>query len=222
MKKTKQSPTIWFIADLHLMHTNILKHQANRIEAMGLTDSDDIEGHDKYILDLFKEQTKRGDKVYILGDFILSNQVTSLKLVNKIKSLGIDLSLVVGNHDKSTSRLSSMFESIDLIKVASFKKEVFPFIEEDVFTCVLCHYPMKSWPHKCQGAMQLYGHIHSNSPWCDGETDLAVNVGLDAPLSRYKLISLEEIYSYYKNKLNGLKPKDYIEKVSREDPNFIR
>ena len=43
---------IWFIADLHIGHKNILKHSPSRIKAMGLKDEADIESHDNYIIDL--------------------------------------------------------------------------------------------------------------------------------------------------------------------------
>lgn len=213
---------IWFISDLHISHKAILFYSKERIEKMGLKDNTDLENHDKWIVDMILSQTKRGDELYVLGDFILSNQISALKILHQIKKNGLKLHLIVGNHDKATHRMFNMFESIDLIKVATFSKKRFPFIEENEFQVVMCHYPMKSWPHKCQGAMHLYGHIHNNAPWADGPTDLMLNVGLDNPQSNFKLWSLEEVYAYYKSKLNGLKPKEYIDKVSKEDPLFVR
>ncbi len=47
----------------------------------------------------------------------------------------------------------------------------------------------------------VYGHVHSDYPFLDEETDdLMVNVGFDAPLSNYKLISLEQLWKYFKIK----------------------
>ena len=65
---------------------------------MNLKDNTDIEGHDEYIINLFHNQVKRGDHVYILGDFIMSNQEVSRKIIQRIKSKGCILHLIVGNY----------------------------------------------------------------------------------------------------------------------------
>ena len=213
---------VFFIADLHCCHKNILHHSKERVSAMNLKDDNDIEGHDEYIINLFHNQVKRGDHVYILGDFIMSNQETSRKIIQRIKSKGCKLYLIVGNHDKSIEKLYNDFESIDLIKVANFKPNMFPFIEEENFQIVMCHYPMKSWFNKCRGSLMMYGHIHWNSPWTDEGTDLSLNVGFDNPMCNYQLFTLEQVYEYYKKKLNGLTPKEYSDKISEIDKTYIR
>ena len=38
----------------------------------------------------------------------------------------------------------------------------------------------------------------------------------------YQLLSLEQVYNYYKSILNGLTLKQYIEKVTKENNKFIR
>lgn len=189
---------------------------------MRLKDEEDIDGHDKYIKEMWLNTVKRGDHVYVLGDLIMSNRDSAVKILHSLKKTGCHIHLIVGNHDKATEKLTNMFNSIDLIKVVDFKKTAFPFLDED-FTCVLCHYPMKSWPRKTYGAVNLYGHVHANSPWIDTDTDdLCLNVGLDTPIANYQLVSLEQVYDWYKNKLNGLTSREYIEKVSTDNPKFIR
>lgn len=216
---------VWFIADMHLRHKNILRHQKKRIEAMNLVDDNDIDNHDKFVIEMWLKTVKRNDHVYILGDFILDNQKTSLWVLNKLKSNGCKLHLIIGNHDKSTQKLTNMFESIDLIKVVDFKKSVFTFLDEDL-PIVMCHYPMVTWPRKAVGAIHLFGHIHANSPWINegGITgyDLALNVGMDTPLSNYGLINLKTIYKWYKEKLGDKSPKEYIDWVSQIEPKFVR
>lgn len=213
---------VFFVADLHISHKNILHHSKERIAAMGLKDNTDLEGHDEYIIKLFQNQVKRGDHVYILGDFILANQEVSKKIIQRIKSKGCKLHLIIGNHDKSTERLYNDFESIEYIKVANFKKSVFPFIEENNFQIVMCHYPMKSWFNKCRGSLMMYGHVHWNSPWMDESNDLSLNVGFDCPMCGYKLFTLEQVYEYYKKKLNGLTPMEYSDAISKIDDKYIR
>ncbi|MBR6516944.1 MAG: metallophosphoesterase family protein [Bacilli bacterium] len=204
------------------MHKNILRHQKNRLTAMNLSNEDDIEAHDKYIIDMWHSMVNRGDQVYVLGDFIMANKEESLRVLNELKKKGAKIHLIVGNHDRSTQKLDNMFESIELIKVVQFKKNVFEFLEDD-FEVVMCHYPMKSWHNKCRGSMHLYGHVHANSLWMDEETDdMCLNVGLDNPMCGYKLFSLEQIYDYYLKKLNGIKPQDYSDIMTEKNDRYIR
>lgn len=221
MNEIKSPYNVYFISDTHIAHKNILHHSKNRIKAFNLKDENDIENHDNYIIEMFKRMTKRGDHVYILGDFIMTNQQESLKILHQIKSNGVQLHLIVGNHDKSTQKMYNMFESIDLIKNVTFHKNVFPFLKED-FQVVMCHYPMKSWSCKCKGSVNLYGHVHDNSPWLNDSDDLALNVGIDSPFSNYELISLEKVYNWYLEKLNGMTPKEYIEYCTKKNNNFVR
>lgn len=223
-EKQKAPYDVWIISDLHILHKNILRHQPKRIEVMGLKNEEDIKTHDKWIIDMWLKTVKRNDHVYVLGDMILSSQQNSIYVLHKLKSTGCKIHLIVGNHDKSTQKMFNMFDSIDLIKIVDFKKNVFPFLEED-FTVVMCHYPMVTWPRKAHGAMHLFGHIHANAPHIDfGVTkgDLMLNVGLDASMANYSLINLKDIYKWYKERLNGLKPKEYIEQISKKNTSFVR
>lgn len=221
-KQTQNQYNVFFIDDLHIRHKNILYHSKERVAAMNLKDATDLEGHDEYIINLFHTQAHRGDHVYILGDFIMDNQEVCRKILQRIKSKGCKLHLIVGNHDKSTSKCYNDFESIDLIKVANFKKTAFPFIEEENFQIVMCHYPMKSWFNKCRGSLMMSGHTHWNSPWEMDGHDLCLNVGFDNPMCGYKLFTLEQVYDYYKKKLNGLSPTRYSDEICKIDDKYIR
>ena len=214
---------VFFISDLHIHHRKILEYSPRRVEVMGLKDETAINEHDTWIKDMWLSTVKRGDHVYVLGDFILSGRDWAVRYLHGLKKSGCHLHLIVGNHDKATENLNNMFASIDHIKVVDFKKTAFPFIEEETFPCVMCHYPMKSWPRKCHGAVNLYGHVHHNSPWIDEDPyDLSLNVGLDAPFANYGLIPLEKVYAWYKERLNGKTPKEYIEWATKTSPTFIR
>ena len=213
---------VYITADLHIRHKNILHHQKNRIKGMNLLNDADVEGHDKYVIDMWKNITKRGDHIYVVGDFIMSNQQDSLKILHELKSNGCHIHLIVGNHDKSTHKMYNMFESISDIKRVIFKKDVFDFLQND-FTVIMCHYPMISWQDKPRGSMMLYGHVHLNAPIIDTYPDLRMNVGIDNPLCNYKLFSLEQIYNYYLNKLGGLSIKEYLIKMDNEyKDTFVR
>lgn len=218
---SKSPYNVWLTADLHIGHKNILKHQKNRLIKLNLQNDEDIKAHDEYIINTWLQQTKRGDHIYVLGDFIMANSNDTNKILNKLKSNGCHIHLIVGNHDKSSLKMTNMFDSIDYIKNVLFKKSIYPFLKED-FRIIMCHYPLKTWENKCQGSLNCYGHVHNNSPWIDEGKDLTINVGIDNPKCNYKLFSLEEIYNLYLDKLNGISPIEYIKKVSNANEYFIR
>ena len=220
----KQEPkpyNVYFLADTHIDHKNILIHQPNRIKDLNLKDADDVEGMNEYIYKMWDDTVKRGDHVYLLGDVFLGGRVGAWKCIQRLKKKGANIHLIVGNHDRNIPKFTNQFASIDYIKTVTFKKTVFPFLDEDFRVC-LCHYPMVSWPDKCRGAALIYGHVHSNYPFLDEETDdLMVNAGFDAPLAHYKLISLEQVWRYFKNKRGDLSALKYVNKIRNENPKFV-
>lgn len=220
----KQEPkpyNVYFLADTHIGHQNILFHQPNRIKDLNLKGADDVEGMNEYIYKMWDDTVKRGDHVYLLGDVFLGGRVGAWKCIQRLKKKGANIHLIVGNHDRNIPKFNNQFASIDYIKTVTFKKSVFPFLDEDFMVC-LCHYPMVSWPNKCRGAALIYGHVHSNYPFLDEETDdLMVNAGFDAPLAHYKLISLEQVWRYFKNKRGDLSAVNYVNKIRKENPKFV-
>ena len=188
---------------------------------MGLTGPEDIDGHDKWIVDMWHDTVRRNDHIYVLGDMIMSDRTTTLYLLGRLKRKGVKIHLIIGNHDKSTYNLTNMFESIDYIKVVDFRASVFDFLPCDL-TVAMCHYPMKSWPRKPQGSINLYGHVHANANWIDDGDDLCLNVGLDSPFANFRIVSLRQIADWYSTKLNGLTPREYIEQASIINPQYIR
>ena len=220
----KQEPkpyNVYFIADTHIAHKNILFHQPNRVKDLNLKSAYDVEGMNEYIYKMWDDTVKRGDHVYLLGDVFLGERVGAWKCIQRLKRKGANIHLIVGNHDRNIPKFTNQFASIDYIKTVTFKKSVFPFLDEDFRVC-LCHYPMVSWPDKCRGAALIYGHVHSNYPFLDTETDdLMVNAGFDAPLAHYKLISLEQVWKYFYDKRGGLPSIDYVNTERKENRRFV-
>lgn len=213
---------IWFCADLHLCHKNILKHQPNRIHQMNLQDENDIDGHNQYIVNMWLSKTQKDDEIYVLGDMFMGvSQETALYYIDKLKSNGCKIHLLVGNHDKAIRNMINKFDSINLIERVVFNKDDFSFLQ-NTLEVIMSHYPMKSWEGKCRGSLMLYGHVHDNSLWIDDGEDLTFNVGLDNPICNCSLISLEAINEIYHRKLNGLTPRQYIKKITDENKFFIR
>lgn len=94
--------TIFFTADHHFGHTNILKYEdANRRNAHGGRFSS-IEKMDEYLIAQWNTTIAPGDLVYCLGDFSYK-QSTMEAIVPRLNGEKI---LIVGNHDPFYKRLT--------------------------------------------------------------------------------------------------------------------
>lgn len=90
----------YFISDTHFNHENILKYER--------TEFTHIEDHNKFILEILQKTLTQNDTLYHLGDFgTVTNEIVSEW--NKIKGKKI---IILGNHDKSSSKLKDLFDEI--------------------------------------------------------------------------------------------------------------
>lgn len=207
---------IWLTADNHINHKNVVKHCPGRAINGGF-DIDDIEAHDKWMIDKWNSTIGKKDTVYIIGDFSFANREETIKILNKLHGLK---HLVLGNHDKSSQQLTSYFESIFQIKEVKFKKENFDFLEED-FDVIMCHYHMINWNRKHWGSCQLCGHAHGRlDDYNLSSPDLRVDVGIDGKLANYEILSLEKVYKFFKEKAGGMLFSDYA-KIKKEENMLI-
>ena len=100
---------IYYIADTHFGHANILKHDHRPFE--------NTEEMDTTLINNWNERVKTNDDVYIIGDLCFRNadhpEEWYLKRLNGRKHL------IIGNHDKALLRnekAMSYFYSVDTIK----------------------------------------------------------------------------------------------------------
>ena len=98
------------------------------------------------IFDKINSQVKKDDRLYILGDFAQQPE----KFRHRIKSKNV--TLIVGNHDVSISRLKSVFGQEKVFETRELK-----FYNTSIW---LSHYPHLAWPKSHYGAYHLYGHVH--------------------------------------------------------------
>ncbi|MBP5456178.1 MAG: metallophosphoesterase, partial [Paludibacteraceae bacterium] len=220
---------VFFIADTHFHHKNILKHCPERAEVGGY-DIDDVDAHDKWVLDMWNSTVGKNDIVYVLGDFAWGSSDHVRRLLSKLHGKKY---LVLGNHDKSSDHedmayeyreqtvkgddwpydLSNYFVQITQMKMVTFKKSVYDFLDED-FMVFMCHYPMVTWPSKHFGCCQLHGHCHARlNDYNDDSTDLRLDVGID---TKYAFWTLEEVYEYFKHKTAGEKFLKYASDMKAE------
>ena len=64
----------------------------------------------------------------------------------------------------------------------------------DRYHVTLCHYPMIVWNQSHRGALQFFGHVHSNKDCQDKLTDNQYNVSCE--VLDYAPAKLEEIIAY--------------------------
>jgi len=183
---------IYFTADTHFFHANILKHCPER----PYFGTDEGVLHDEWLVDLWNKTIQKKDIVYIVGDFAFGNKEKVMKLLGRLYG---QKHLIIGNHDASSSKLTNYFESMQQIKDLNFKASVYPFLEKD-FSIALCHYPLVSWSRKNYGACMVHGHCHGRiDEYNDRTGDLRVDVGIDGTLAQQceGFISLENLYKHF-------------------------
>lgn len=173
---------LWFTADLHLGHRNIIRFQ-NRPFA-------DVDAMNAGLIEAINDRVARDDELYVLGDFSYRMaQQEAKRLRGRIVCERVHL--VPGNHDYDWEKpaLAGTFLVEPPICVL---KEVAPA------PVVVCHYPMMSWPAMRRRTLHLHGHIHADAPYNErqrAEGRLRYDVGVDA--NGYRPVSLEEARRFF-------------------------
>lgn len=139
---------VYFIADLHFGHKDILAFDNRPFET--------IEKHDEALIENWNSVVGMDDEVFILGDI---SWYGSTKTIEIIQSLNGIKHLIVGNHDKKLLRnreLQALF-----VEIADYKELSLP----DGKGIVLCHYPIPCFNNHYRGWYHLYGHVHDSFEW---------------------------------------------------------
>lgn len=151
----KYDHKIFFTSDLHVGHRNIL----NFCHRPFL----DLKDMSESLISNWNRVVGEEDIVFDLGDmFWWDSRHDVKKFVEKLNG---HIYKIPGNHDMDCKKL---FELCDPEKVTVLEDCVTVWIENinsekptaPVELC-LCHYPLLTWPHRGNGVVQLFGHIHS-------------------------------------------------------------
>jgi calcineurin-like phosphoesterase family protein len=186
---------IYFIADTHFGHKNIIKYE-NRPFA-------DIPSMDEGLIANWNAVVKSEDIVYMLGDFTLSHNFENCRdLCARLNGHKV---LIRGNHDSLTREkyLAAGFEQV-------FPNPIALENSIDGHRLILSHYPPH--PENMEGYnYYLFGHVHGK--WCPAEEkENAICVSCER--IEYKPISMDEVGEALRQKAAGLYKK--VEK-----PDFI-
>ena len=154
---------IFFTADTHLSHVNILRYCQRPFHSAAEMD--------EAIYANWAAVVQPRDTVYHLGDVAFGDEEHVARAVTRLQALPGEKYLVPGNHDHRYPEL-----------LASAFAEVLPPLYElnaqtkrEGWRLVLCHYPLLTWHRIRKGALQLHGHVHGRLP----QDRLRFDVGVD-------------------------------------------
>jgi len=150
---------IYFTADTHFGHENIIRHCQRPFETVAKMDDAMVER--------WNDVVGPDDTVYHLGDF--AYRCDPGCALNIAARLNGHKHLVPGGHDhgKSCRMLNGAFDVLP--PLVTLQGAGHPPI-------VLCHYPLLTWWNKGRGSIMLHGHCHGRVV---GEVR-RVDVGVDA------------------------------------------
>jgi calcineurin-like phosphoesterase family protein len=186
---------VWFTADLHLGHGNIIKYcqRPYMTEAERAAVSRDprgkftlsqttVQGHDEALLDAINSRVQVEDLLWIVGDFCMGGLAMATEYRGRIRCRNVHL--VMGNHDRHS--VKPVFSKV-------IDQGMFTFRGQDIW---LNHYPMRSWNRSFHGSWHLYGHVHGQLTEEDAREDwrLTKDVGVDA--NDYKPVSFDDVLAY--------------------------
>jgi calcineurin-like phosphoesterase family protein len=167
---------IYFTADQHFGHTNVIRH-CNRPFSS-------VEEMDKALINNWNAVVNPIDEVYILGDFTMRPATVAHVYLTQLNGRKY---FIRGNHDrflKGFDQYKGDFEWVKDYHVLRTLGHRF----------VLFHFPILEWDQFYRGAIHCYGHVHNSALSAQRLTALsgpAFNVGVD--VNNYRPVSINEI-----------------------------
>ena len=158
---------IWFTADTHFFHANILGfcHRP----------WDTVEEMDTALITNWNELVDDDDIIYHLGDFVMGDARLARKYFSQLKG---NIRVVPGSHDKKWIKSAyhtyskSGYEVFILPPLCTITSK----IDGKPQPIVLCHYAMKVWDRSHYNSYQLYGHSHGRLPGVGKQYDVGVRL----------------------------------------------
>jgi len=163
---------IYFTADTHFGHGNIIKYCNRPYATRGIMDAELVANWNSVV--------RPEDIVYHLGDVGLC---TPEYLLDILYSLNGQICLIKGNHEKAA--LSPLCrDRFEWIKDMHTLRNVCVDSEANTkVDIVLCHYAMSVWNKSHHGAWHLFGHSHGTHKGVGLSFDIGVDCHHFYPLS---------------------------------------
>ena len=193
---------IFFVADTHYQHSNIVRGCSNWEDTSECRNFDSLEEHDQVLVDNINRKVREKDTLYHLGDFSFAGRDNIYRFRKRIQCKNIHL--LLGNHDIHIQKnipLKTNGRDVKAQELFSTVK-VYDEIRLAGKDFVLFHYPIYSHHNKKnteRSSIHLFGHVHGSlqvyHPFC-------LDVGLDSH-PEFKPFHLDEIlqitHHMYKN-----------------------
>ena len=158
---------IWFTADHHFGHENIIKYCNRPFNSVAEMDNE--------MTTRWNEVVKPEDKIYHLGDFTLYGTAMFDSYIDQLNG---KILIVPGGHDYRWMQGRGFSNcTMPLVSIEMDTKEKYPLV------IVLCHYAMRVWDRSHYGSLHLYGHSHGNLPKIDKSMDVGVDCHNFYPIS---------------------------------------
>ncbi len=173
---------MFFTADTHFSHANIIKHAKrpylNKAEQQICDEahsdnpswdqwqawqdlklsSETVEKHDEDLIRKWNNKVGKTDRVYHLGDFAWGSVDRIKRLVDRLNG---SITLVLGNHDRRIIRNAGGVQNV-FKKVVEYLEISVP--DQDASkgnrNIILSHYSHTVWNKHHYGSWHLYGHSH--------------------------------------------------------------
>jgi calcineurin-like phosphoesterase family protein len=174
---------IWFTADYHIGHWNILTLGKGR----PFTSLNDMHAA---IADRHNAVVRPGDLVYNLGDFAL--KIGWEEAFRFRQRLIGNMYFICGNHDSVAKEM--LRHEPDAFIWSRDLETIKPKID-GIPQITICHYAMRTWPGSYKGSYMLYGHSHGMLP---ENHSLSFDVGVDC--WNFAPISIEQVADKMKKK----------------------
>ena len=171
---------IYFTADLHFGHRNILKlceRPFTTVEEMDMT-----------LTRNWNAVVHKRDEVYILGDFTMLHSEAAYNYLTRLKGRKY---FIRGNHDQFLNNIEKFAEYDRKLGEEQSEHDAkygaqiewvkdYHILKHRGRKFVLFHYPIAEWDGLWRGAIHLFGHVHRNPPALPNHNSaLAFNVGVD-------------------------------------------
>jgi len=182
---------IWFTADHHFGHANIIRYDGRPYGTAEEMDAD--------LISRWNETVAPGDIVYHLGDIFLYKRVEQARAVRA--QLNGTVRLIRGNHEGTADGMKDAFDWIRDYYELKVPDEAAHGGKQ---LLVLCHYAFRVWNRSHHGSFHLYGHSHGSLP--DDPHARSFDVG--CMLHDYRPISYERVKEIMATKL--WQPVDHL------------
>ena len=173
---------VYFISDLHLGHENIIKYCSRPFVNVNEMNEALIENWNKCV--------NRNDKIFVLGDFALSNREDIVKWGRALRGNKV---LILGNHDRASRKTYYEAGFSEVIK--------YPILWNGYH--LLSHSPIEL----SKDLINIYGHVHNMGETTDTKACVSVEM-ID-----YKPISFIDLYKLLQSKDVQLINKFYVIRI---------